>query len=296
VRGGRSSRGGRAMTRAGLVALLAILHALACVTLAHSALPAFLLASHLVAKLLAAAFALAAYAALPRGGGLRRFWGALGAAYLLLALAELPAAGAFPAARGAAGALLASSLLLAANAVGVVASVLLALELRAPPLRGLPALGRLGLYLLAAAAVGSAVGPGLLSELGSALRGGGVRTWASAMSYACDAITFVLLVPVVRRGLALGSGGAASPLWAFTASSLLWILFSALEPLRSPSGASALVPSEGLRTAATLLVGLAGLFQLELSTRSLRAPDPAARPAGVQADGEDGVAARSGER
>ena len=284
------------MTRAGLVALLAILHAMACVTLAHAALPAFLLASHLAAKLLAAAGAGAAFAALPRRGGPRRFWGALSAAYLLLALAELPAAGAFPASRGVAGVLLAASLLLAANVVGVVASALLAFELRAPAARGVGMVGRLSLYLLAGAAVGAAIGPGLLAELRRSLDGGGVTAWASAMSYVCDAVTFVLLVPVVRRAVAHGTRAAAAPLWAFTASGVCWLLFSALETLRSPSGATSLVPAEGLRMAGTLLAGLAGLYQLGVSTGSARAAvGEGARGPGQPGQAEDGVAAGSRE-
>jgi len=284
------------MTRAGLVALLAILHALACVTLGRSALPSFLLASHLAAKLLAVAGAVAAFASLPRRGGLRSFWGALGAAYLLLALAELPAAEAFPASRSAAGALLASSLLLCANGVGVAASALIASELRAPVARGAGSLRRLLLYLLAAAAVGAAIGPGLFAELGRALDGGGVTAWASGASYACDALTFVLLVPVVRRAVALRARAAAAPLWAFTASGSCWLLFSALETLRSPSGATALVPAEGLRTAATLLAGLAGLYQHEVSAGGARAAQgEGAAGGGEGGDREEEVAASSRE-
>jgi hypothetical protein len=278
------------MTRAGLVALLAILHATACVTLAQSALPPFLLASHLAAKLLAVAGAFAAFAALRREDGLRRFWGALGVAYLLLALAELPAAKALPAARSELGALLTSGLLLAANVVGVVASALLAFALRAPRAAGARLAARLGTYLLASLAVAAVIGAGLVGELGKALAGGGVSSWASAMSYACDAATFVMLVPVVRRALAPGSRSraAAGPLWAFTASGCCWLLFSALEQLRSPSGASALVPAEGLRTAATLLAGLAGLYQWDLAAgRRAQAAEALALEATGKGQGEE---------
>jgi hypothetical protein len=49
------------------------------------------------------------------------------------------------------------------------------------------------------------------------------------------------------------------------ASGLCWLLFSSMERLHSPGGTSALIPSEALRTAATLLAGLAGLFQRDLA-------------------------------
>jgi hypothetical protein len=246
----------------GLVAVLTAAHVIVCALLPADALPGWILASHITAKLLAAAGGLTAFAVLQRGDYMRRFWFPMGLAYFLLVVAEDAVAGAIAGGNAPAGVVVGSASLVAANFLSVFASAVLALTFRKAGLEtGVP--GRaLAAYLVAAVAAAGLVWTNVASDFRAALAGGGVASWASAFSYVCDALTFVLLVPVVRFTLRLGRSKLAAPWWAFAASGLCWLLFSTVEKLAF-LGASRLLP-EGLRTAATLLAGLAGLYQLAL--------------------------------
>ena len=246
--------------RIAIVALLTAVHVLVCVSLSPAALPAWISLSHLVAKLLAAAGCAVAVSTLPRKDASRWFWGPLAVCYVLLALLEVPVARTL-ALGSREGALLVSAVcLIAANALSVVGSAVLAWIFRQRA-----SLAGVGSYLLAAVVAAAVVQHGFRTELDAALGGGGLSSWSSAISYLADGITFVLLVPVLRHVLQRGGAPEAWPWWTYVASGACWLLFSSMERLHSPGGASALIPSEALRTAATLLAGLAGLFQRDLA-------------------------------
>jgi hypothetical protein len=248
--------------RIGLVVVLTAVHVVVCALLPADALPGWILGSHVTAKLLAAAGGLTAFTVLQRGDYMRRFWASMGLAYFLLVVAEDPVARTIAGGNVPAGVLVGAAALVAANFLSVFASAALALTFRKAGLEtGLP--GRaLAAYLVAAVLAAALVWTNVASDVHDALAGGGAASWSSALSYVCDALTFVLLVPVVQFTLRLGRSKLAAPWWAFAASGLCWLLFSTVEKLPF-LGDSRLLP-EGLRTAATLLAGLAGLYQLAL--------------------------------
>jgi hypothetical protein len=248
--------------RIGVVLALTAAHVIVCAWLPAGALPAWILGSHVTAKLLAAGGGLAAFAALQPGDYMRRFWASMGLAYFLLVVAEDPVAGAIAAGNARAALLVGAAALVAANLLSVLASSILALTFRKAGLEPTLAGVRLAAYVVAAVAAAGLVWTNVSSDLRDALAGGGVPSWASAISYVCDALTFVLLVPVVRYTLRLGRSKLGAPWWAFAASGLGWLLFSTVEKLPF-LGDSRLLP-EALRTAATLLAGLAGLYQRAL--------------------------------
>jgi hypothetical protein len=246
--------------RIAIVALLTAVHVLVCVSVAPEARSSWISMSHLVTKLLAGAGSIAAVASLPRKDTARWFWVPLAACYLLLALLEVPVARALALGSREGGVLVTAVCLIAANLLSVVGSVVLAWMFRQRP-----SLSGAGAYLLAALVSAAVVQHGFRTELESALGGGGLTAWSSALSYLADGITFVLLVPVLRHVFQLGGAVEAWPWWSYVASGACWLLFSSMERLHSPGGASALIPSEALRTAATLLAGLAGLYQRDLA-------------------------------
>lgn len=250
------------MIRLGVVVALTAVHVVACALLSADALPAWILGSHVAAKLLAAAGGLVAFSVLQRGDYMRRFWSSMGLAYLCLVLAEGPVARAVAGGNAPAGVLVGAAALVAGNVLSVFASAVLALTFRQAGLEPrVPVRARVA-YLVAMVAAAGLVWTNVGSDVRAALAGGGAESWSSAFSYVCDALTFVLLVPVVRFTLRLGRSKMAAPWWAFAASGLCWLLFSTVEKLPF-LGDSPLLP-EALRTAATLLAGLAGLSQLAL--------------------------------
>lgn len=265
------------MIRIAVVVALTAAHVVVCALVPADALSAWLLGSHVAAKLLAAAGALAAFSALQPRDYMRRFWGPLGVVYFLLVLAEDPVAGAVAGGNAGAGLLLGSAALVVANVTSVFASAVLALTFRNAGLE--PTLGwrPLSAYLVAAVAAAGLVWSNVGRDLHDALGGAGVASWASAVSYVCDALTFVLLVPVVRYTVRLGRSKLAAPWWTFAASGGCWLLFSTVEKLPF-LGDSRLLP-EALRTAATLLAGLAGLFQRALVMEARGQLQGQARPA-----------------
>ncbi len=248
--------------RIAVVLGLTAVHVAMCALLPAGALPAWLLGGPVAAQLLASAGALAAFAVLQPRDYMRRFWGPLGVTYFLLVLAEDPVAGAIAGGTATGGVVLGSAALVVANVMSVFASAVLALTFRKAGLE--PTLGwrPLAAYLAAAVAAAALVWTNVAHDVRDALAGGGVAAWASAASYVCDALTFVLLVPVVRYTLRLGRSKLAVPWWTFAASGGCWLLFSTVEKLPF-LGDSRLLP-EALRTAATLLAGVAGLAQRTL--------------------------------
>lgn len=246
--------------RIAIVALLTALHVLACVSLGPGAVGTWIVSAHLLAKLLAAAGCAAAAVTLPRRDVARWFWAPVAVCYLLLAVMEAPVAQALALGNSDAAVVVTAVSLIAANVLSVLAGgVLVWLFQQRPTLAGL------GAYLLAAILAAAVVNHGFQGELQLALTTGGLTPWAGAISYVADGISFVLFVPVVRHALKLATAPEARPWWAYLASVAAWLLFSSLERVNSPTGLSALVPSEALRTAATLLAGLAGLYQRDLA-------------------------------
>ncbi len=249
------------MIRIGLVLALTGAHVIACAVLPAGALPGWVVGSHVAAKLLAAGGGLIAFAVLQPRDYMRRFWASLGLAYFLLVVAEDPVAGAIAAGNARAGLLLGAAALVVANLLSVFASAVLALTYRRAGLEPRLSWRPAAAYLAAALAAAGLVWANVSRDVQDGLSGGGVASWSSAVSYVCDALTFVLLVPVLRYTFRLGRSKLAAPWWAFAASGGCWLLFSTVEKL--PFLESPLLP-EALRTAATLLAGLAGLYQRDL--------------------------------
>jgi len=260
--------------RIAIVALLTAVHVLVCVSLSPDALGSWISASHLAVKLLAAAGCAAAAYSLVRKDPARWFWTPMAACYTLLALLELPMARALALGSLAGAATLHDAFLVAANVLSVVGALVLAWIFR----QGVRLSG-VGAYLLAAVIAAAVVKHGFQTELATALSSGAFSAWASTLSYLADGVTFVLLVPVVRRMFQLGFTSETRPWWAYIASGACWLLFSSMERLQSAAGASALMPTEVLRTAATLLAGLAGLYQRDLAFLRRGASAPRARGA-----------------
>lgn len=241
--------------------------AVAAALAAHLALSLWLAPEHLAGyqdgtrvawKLLAAAGCALAAASLHRGDYMRSFWVPLGAAYALLVAAEPAVAGI--ALGGPVPAALRAVLLVAANALSVLASVVLARAYRAAGL-GLPSTWLEAMGYAAAGALSVAiVGPPLLRDAIAAVTGGGAESWASAFGGLADAAIFVLLVPVLRFALHIAGGRLAWPWWAFALSSLSWLAFDATEL----AGGRAAFASEAFRTAACLLTALAAVYQRDL--------------------------------
>ena len=246
--------------RIAIVALLTALHVLVCVSLPPAALPGWIAMSHLVAKVLAAAGCALAATSLPRGDPSRWFWGPVALCYALLALLEAPVARALTLGNHEGAVILSAVLLIAANVLSVIGGAVLAWIFRQRP-----SVSGLGAFLLAAVVSAAVVQHGFRTELAGAVAGGGLTSWSSAISYLADGVSFVLVVPVLRHVFQRGGAPEAAPWWAYVASGACWLLFSSMERLHSPGGASALIPSEAMRTCATLLAGLAGLFQRDLA-------------------------------
>jgi hypothetical protein len=247
--------------RIAIIALLTAVHVLACVSLGPEGRTAWIAGSHLVAKVLAAAGCAAATYSLARRDLARWFWGTLSACYVLLALLEGPVARTIALGSRDGGVLVSAVCLIAANLLSLVGSAVLAWLFRQRA-----SLEVFGAYLLALLVSAAVVQHGLRTELAFAVGGGGGLTaWSSALSYLADGVAFVLLVPVLFHVFQVGGRPEAWPWLAYFASGACWLLFSSMERLHSPGGASALIPSEALRTAATLLAGLAGLYQRDLA-------------------------------
>jgi hypothetical protein len=249
--------------RVGPVILLAlalgVVHALACGFFPPQALAAWLFGAHLSTKLLAAAGAAVAYATLRPGDYMRRFWGTLGLGYLLLAISEDGLArllGGGSTTTTWVGALA----LVAGNVLSVAASATIAYTFRSAGLGDAFGWRRVAAMLVTAAAAAGLVWVNLLGDVRAALADGGLPAWASAFSYACDALTFALLVPVLLYALRLGGAKLAGPWLAFSASTTCWLFFAAIEHLPVDTRLAA----EALRITATLLAGAAGLLQREL--------------------------------
>jgi len=267
------------VTPALLVLLVAAAHVAIFGHLGPDALPAYRLWTHVAMKLLATAGCLWAAASLRRGDYMRRFWVPLGASYLLLTLAEDPVTSALGRGSAPAAVMLGVLFLASGNLLSVYATAVLA---RSYSQAGLGFerswSGKLSWALAAVFATG-VVGFGLQREVLRALAGGGPDAWASALSYLCDAVTFVLLVPVLRFSLRLGASRLGWPWWTYALATVSWLLYDAIEPLPDLAvGLSISVPSEAFRTMGTLLAGLAGLYAAELVRRA-RAERQAAAPA-----------------
>ncbi len=263
-------------------AVLAVLAAVAVhlavlASLPPEAVDGYRIASRMAFKLAAAGGCLWAAALLAPGDYMRRFWGLVAASYLLLTLAEswvMARAAADPARIEA----LSAALLVAGNAVSVVASARLALAYRAAGL-GLATGPRSAVAWLGFAGLSLGIaGFGLSRELSRAVAQPSPEAWASALSYLADAAVFVLLVPVLRFARQLAGGTLARPWWTCAAATLAWLVFDATEPISALAGAAPLLVTEAARTLGTLLTALAGAFQAALVV-SARAEASRARAA-----------------
>jgi hypothetical protein len=242
-----------------LVALTAA-HALGCALLPSAAQPAWVAFGHLLSKALAAAGAGVAFATLQPRDYMRRFWGALSLSYLLLALSEDAVSRLLGGGNATVALALGALTLVVGNALGVFASWALAFTYRSAGLESEGGWQRGGAMLVTAVVAVALVFTNLRGDVRVALAGGGLPAWASAFSYACDALTFALLVPVIRNAVRLGESKLAVPWWTFAASGTCWLFFSAVEHLALDTR----LVAEVLRVAATLLAGAAGLFQRDL--------------------------------
>jgi hypothetical protein len=247
------------MSRALVVAAILAAHLALSVWLSPEALAGYQDGARIAWKLLAAIACGLAATSLRRGDYMRSFWVPLGVAYALLAAAE-PAVAGVALGEGPVRTALRAVCLVAANALSVLASVVLARACRAAGL----GLASSWLEAVAYAAVGALsvaiVGPPLLRDAIDAVSGGGAESWASAFAGLADAATFVLLVPVLRFALRIAGGRLAWPWWAFALSSLAWLAFDATEL----AAGRAAFASEAFRTAACLLAALAAVYQREL--------------------------------
>ncbi len=247
------------MSRAVVVAAILAAHLVASLWLPPEHLAGYWDGTRVAWKLLAAIGCAVAALSLSRGDYMRSFWIPLGAAYALLVVAE-PAVAGVALGDGPARAALRAVLLVGANALSVLASVVLARAYRAAGL-GLPASGLEAAGYAAAGALSVVVvGPPLLRDAIAAVTVGGAESWASAFGGLADAATFVLLVPVLRFALRIAGGRLAWPWWAFALASLAWLAFDATEL----AGGRAAFLSEGFRTAACLLTALAAVYQRDL--------------------------------
>ena len=262
-----------------LVLAAAAAHLVVFGALGPDALPAYRLGSHVAMKLLATAGCLWAAASLRRGDYMRRFWVPLGASYLLLTLAEEPVTAFLCHGSARAAELLGAFLLAGGNLLSVGATAVLARSYRRAGL-GFEPSGRGKLtWLLAVLFAGGVVGFGLRREVARALVDGGPDAWASAFSYFCDAVTFVLLVPVLRFSIRLGTSRLGWPWWTYAVATASWLLYDAIEPLPElAAGLSISIPSEAFRALGTLLAGLAGVYAAELVSRARAERPPAAPP------------------
>lgn len=224
-------------------------------------------------KAAAAAESARAALALARGDYMRRFWIAIGVSFALLALADAPAI------LGAAGEVgmrhpARFALLVLGNALSLYGAARLALACRSAGL-GFESTWRAGAAWLVFAAIAAAVtGEALRRELPMALAGH-PEMWADLFSYVCDGASFVLMVPVLRFAVRLGSGRLAGAWWALFGANVSWLLFDATGALAlyTTASGSALAAGEGFRALACLLTALAAWHQRELvaSARVARA-------------------------
>ncbi len=261
-----------------LVLLAAAAHLAVYGGLGPDALPAYRVGSHVAMKLLATAGCLWAATSLRRGDYMRRFWIPIGVSYLLLTLAEDPVTEFLCRGSAQAAALLGAFLLMGGNLLSVGATAVLARSYRQAGL-GFERSWRSKLaWALAVLFAAGVVGFGLQREVSRALAGDGTGAWASAFSYVCDAVTFVLLVPVLRFSIRLGTSRLGWPWWTYALATVSWLLYDAIEPLPElAAGLSISMPSEAFRTLGTLLAGLAGVYAAALVRRA-RAERPAAAP------------------
>ncbi len=247
------------MSRAVVVAAILAAHLGVSLGLPPEHLAAYWDATRVAWKGLAAIACALAALSLRRGDYMRSFWIPLGVAYALLAVAEPAVAGA-ALGDGPVRTALRAVCLVAANALSVLASVVLARAYRAAGL-GLPGTWLEAVGYAAAGALSVAiVGPPLLRDAIDAVTVGGAESWASAFGGLADAATFVLLVPVLRFALRIAGGRLAWPWWAFALASLSWLAFDATELV----GGGAALLSEGFRSAACLLTALAAVYQRDL--------------------------------
>ena len=266
------------MTPALLVLLATAVHVAVFARLGPDTLPAYRLWTHVAMKLVATAGCLWAAASLRRGDYMRRFWVPLGVSYFLLTLAEDPITSFLGRGSAPAAVMLGAFFLAFGNLLSVGATAVLARSYRQAGLGFERSWrGKLSWALAALFAVG-VVGFGLDREASRALAGEGPDAWASAFSYLCDAVTFVLLVPVIRFSIRLGASRLGWPWWTYAAATVAWLLYDAIEPLPElAAGLSISLPSETFRTLGTLLAGLAGLYAADLVRRT-RAERPPGAP------------------
>ncbi len=232
----------------------------------------------LLFKAAATVEALRAAAALGRGDYMRVFWIAIGVAFGLLAVADAPA---ILGAAGQAGTHhpVRFVLLVAGNALSVYGAARLALACRRAGL-GFEPTWRVPASWASFTAVAAVVaGEALAREVPLALAGH-PEMGADLFSYLCDGLSFVLMVPVLRFAVRLGSGRLAGAWWALFGANTSWLLFDVTGSLALYSSASgpALAAGEGFRALACLLTALAAWHQRDLvaSARAARAMATAA--------------------
>ncbi|HEX9049884.1 MAG TPA: hypothetical protein VF841_05060 [Anaeromyxobacter sp.] len=251
------------MRSAAAVAAILAAHLALSLGLPPEHLPVYRDAARLAWTVLAAVACAAAAASLLRGDYMRSFWIPLGAAYALLAVAE-PAVARLALPGGPVGTALRAAALVAANALSVLASAVLARAYRAAGLE-LPSSWREAAAYAASGALSVAiVGPPLLRDAIAAVTGGGPESWAGASTGLANAAVLVLLVPVLRSALRLAGGRLAGPWWALALSALAWLAFDATEL----AGGRAALAGDAFRTLACLLAAVAAVHQRALVARA----------------------------
>ena len=269
------------MWRPVAVAALATAHVLLVVLLPPAAAQGWSGVAGFAFKTAASASALRAAFALGRGDYMRVFWLAIGVSFALLAAADAPAL------LGAAGEAAARHparllLLVLGNALSVYGAARLAMACRSAGL-GFGATWRVrATWAIFAVIAATVTGEALRRELPLA-SAGHHEAWVDAFSYVCDGASFVLMVPVLRFAIRLGSGRLAGAWWALFGANTSWLLFDATGALALYSSASgpALAAGEGFRALACLLTALAAWHQRDLvasarAARAAAAPGPAA--------------------
>ena len=261
------------MWRPVAVAVVALGHVLVVTLLPPAMAEGWSAVAGLLFKAAAAMEALRAASALGRGDYMRAFWIAIGTAFCLLALADAPA---LLGAAGEAGVHhpVRFVMLVVGNALSVYGAARLALACRRAGLGFEPTWRVPATWLVFAAIATGVTGEALRRELPLALAGH-AEMWADLFSYVCDGLSFVLMVPVLRFAIRLGSGRLAGAWWALFGANTSWLLFDLTGALALYSSASglALVAGEGFRALACLLTALAAWHQRDLvaSARVARA-------------------------
>lgn len=251
--------------RLGLVVLLLVVADLAvALSLSSdpSALSAYWRASRLALKTLGGLGSLWAALGLRRDDYMARVWGLFALSYFGLVAGDLavvldgglaaPALGT-SAARGLA--------LVGANAAGVVGSVLLARAYRAAGI-GLPrSLAWTAALLAAIVLSGALVAKPLWQDLTRYVDDANLESAGLAFGELCDAVTLVLLVPVVRFALALRGGRLARAWLTLAAAGGAWILYDLVWAWGGAAGGpdtGTRLVAEVFRTAGCLYWALAG--------------------------------------